>query len=50
MLSIYRVQREQAEAGEFCESRSFEAQLGIAVKRERLRQIQPANLSQNVSV
>ena len=39
MRSIYRVQRERAEAGEFCESRRLEAQLGIAVKRERPRQV-----------
>ena len=41
MRSIYRVQRERAEAGEFCESRRLEAQLGIAVKRERPRQVPP---------
>ena len=42
MRSIYRVQRERAEAGEFCESRRLEAQLGIAVKRERPRQVPPS--------
>ena len=41
MRSIHRVQRERAEAGEFCESRKLEAQLGIAVKRERARQVPP---------
>ena len=34
-------QRERAEAGEFCESRRLEAQLGIAVKREWPRQVPP---------
>ena len=44
MLSIYRVQRERAEAGEFCESRRLEAQLEIAVKRERPRQVPPTTI------
>ena len=34
-------ERERAEAGEFCKSRRLEAQLGIAVKRERPRQVPP---------